>query len=204
MWAACQARAGTHRAASSPRPLPTRPFCTVCFTLNPHLPRPLSTPQLAGYVLGMGGPQPAPRARRAGCCIESRRGPALWRSLIVSSRQPRFTQEETEAGGGGVLSWGTQGQTPTRSASQAPLLNPKAVQLLACPRRAAPRSHSLSFGAPTHRHPPRGPAAHAGFSLCRPEAPVCHQPPDLPGSALGGHRPGGHRAAAGASAGRHP
>lgn len=127
MWAACQARAGTHRAASSPRPLPTRPFCTVCFTLNPHLPRPLSTPQLAGYVLGMGGPQPAPRARRAGCCIESRRGPALWRSLIVSSRQPRFTQEETEAGGVGCSAGGPRARRqpgqPPRPHSSTPRLS---------------------------------------------------------------------------------
>nr|XP_045374444.1 rho guanine nucleotide exchange factor 10-like protein isoform X5 [Camelus bactrianus] len=55
-------------------------------------------------------------------------------------------------------------------------------------------------GAPAgdqHRHQDHLPAA-------RPEAPVCHQPPDLPGSALGGHRPGCHCPAACASAGRHP
>ena len=45
-------------------PARTRPLCTL---LHP----PPAPPQLAGYVPGMGGPQPAPRASRAGRCIES-------------------------------------------------------------------------------------------------------------------------------------
>ena len=35
--AACQGRAGTHGAASSPRPLPAHVPYALCFTLNPHL-----------------------------------------------------------------------------------------------------------------------------------------------------------------------
>ena len=115
--AGCQGRAGTHRVASLPRPLPTHPFCTVCFTLNLHLPRPLSTPQLASYVPGMGGPSACTS------CQVSRplhREPT-WASTVafphcIPKAGPLYT--------GGNGGWVTQGQSPARSASQAPLLIP--------------------------------------------------------------------------------
>lgn len=82
-----------------------------------------------------------------------------------SSRQPRFTQEETGAGLGKHLSGASRGQTPARSVSRAPRLKHSPSGLLACLRTGAqtvPFSHLV--GPPIHGHLPRGCSVHSGFS----------------------------------------
>ena len=147
------------------------PVCTICLTLKP----PLSQASLhspAGQLCPWHGWLSAYTL----CQISQpcSHGPVLWPSLITSSRQPRFTEEETEAASGECSAGGPRGQTPARLTSQAPYRNHNPVQLLAYLGRGAQTVPFSHLQWPPSTAPPPPPQEDVLLMLASPSAGQKH------------------------------